>query len=105
MSRVRLPDGKVLEVAPGSTVADVARQIGPGLARAAVAARLDGSPVDISAQVPENGEVAIEILTAKSDAALEILRHSTAHIMAQAVGRLYGAGVKYGIGPDRKSVV
>ena len=99
MSRVRLPDGKVLEVAPGSTVADVARQIGPGLARAAVAARLDGSPVDISAQVPENGEVAIEILTAKSDAALEILRHSTAHIMAQAVGRLYGAGVKYGIGP------
>ncbi len=98
MSRVRLPDGKLLEVAPGSTVADVARQIGPGLAKAAVAARLDGNPVDLAAQVPQNGEVGLEILTAKSDAALEILRHSTAHIMAQAVGRLY-ANVKFGIGP------
>lgn len=102
MSRVRLPDGKVLDVNSGSTVADVARQIGPGLAKAAVAARLDGNAVDLATKVPDNGELSLEILTAKSDAALEILRHSIAHIMAQAVGRLYD-NVKFGIGPAIES--
>jgi threonyl-tRNA synthetase len=98
MAKIRLPDGKVLETAPGSSVADVALQIGPRLAKAAVAARLDGNPVDLSAKIPEAGEPTLEILTEKSDAALEILRHSLAHIMAQAVGRLYG-NVKFAIGP------
>ncbi len=99
MPSVRLPDGQVLEVAPGSSVADVARQIGPGLAKAAVAARLGGEPVDLATVISENGEAELEILTEKSDAALDILRHSTAHVMAQAVGRLH-PGVKFGIGPS-----
>jgi threonyl-tRNA synthetase len=99
MPRVRLPDGNVLDANPGSSVADVAQQIGPRLAKAAVAARLDGNPVDMATLVPDDGEVALEILTEKSDAALDVLRHSTAHVMAQAVGRLY-PGVKFGIGPS-----
>ncbi|NIA21660.1 MAG: SDR family NAD(P)-dependent oxidoreductase, partial [Anaerolineaceae bacterium] len=99
MAQIRLPDGTVLEVASGSSVADVAAQIGPGLAKAAVAARLDGEPVDLSVVVPEQGQPTLEILTAKSDAALDVLRHSTAHIMAQAVGRLYD-NVKFAIGPS-----
>ncbi len=98
MAKLRLPDGKVLETAPGSSVADVALQIGPRLAKAAVAARLDGNPVDLSAKIPDEGEPTLEILTEKSDAALEILRHSLSHVMAQAVGRLYG-NVKFAIGP------
>ena len=60
---------------------------------------LDGNPVDLAAKIPEDRVAAIEILTAKSDAALDVLRHSTAHMMAQAVGRLY-PGVKFGIGPS-----
>lgn len=99
MPRVRLPDGNVLDADPGSSVADVAQQIGPRLAKAAVAARLDGNPVDMATLVPDDGEVALEILTEKSDAALDVLRHSTAHVMAQAVGRLY-PGVTFGIGPS-----
>ena len=99
MPRVRLPDGNGLEVAPGSSVADVAQQIGPRLAQAAVAARLDGNPVDLSTVVPDDGEVGLEILTEKSDAALDVLRHTTAHVMAQAVGRLHPE-VKFGIGPS-----
>jgi len=99
MPRVRLPDGNVLDANPGSSVADVAQQIGPRLAKAAVAARLDGNPVDMATVVPDDGEVALEILTEKSDAALDVLRHSTSHVMAQAVGRLY-PGVKFGIGPS-----
>ncbi|NLX58489.1 MAG: threonine--tRNA ligase [Phycisphaerae bacterium] len=99
MPQVRLPDGKVLEVPSGSSVRDVASKIGPGLAKAAVAARLDGDPVDLSVKLPDEGQPTLEILTAKSDVALDILRHSTAHIMAQAVGRLH-QNVKYGIGPS-----
>ena len=72
MAKIRLPDGKVLETAPGSSVADVAQQIGPRLAKAAVAARLDGNPVDMSAKIPDEGEPTLEILTEKSDAALEM---------------------------------
>jgi threonyl-tRNA synthetase len=99
MPTVKLPDGKVMEVAAGARVADVANRIGSGLARAAVAARLNGKPVDLSTVVPEGGPYAVEILTDKSDEALRILRHSTAHIMAAAVQRLYGAEVKFGVGP------
>jgi threonyl-tRNA synthetase len=99
MAKVRLPDGKVLDVPAGSSVADVAQKIGPRLAQAAVAARLDGNPVDLSAKLSDHGEPTLEILTEKSDAALDILRHSTSHIMAQAVGRLY-KNVKFAIGPS-----
>ena len=89
-----------MEVAAGASVAEVAGQIGSGLARAAVAARLNGKLVDLSAVVSESGPNAVEILTDKSDDALSLLRHSTAHVMAAAVGRLYGKSVKFGIGPS-----
>jgi threonyl-tRNA synthetase len=88
-----------MEVAAGVSVADVAGQIGSGLARAAVAARLNGKLVDLSTVVAGNGPNEIEILTDKSDDALRILRHSAAHVMALAVRRVYGAGVRFGIGP------
>jgi threonyl-tRNA synthetase len=88
-----------MEVAAGVSVADVAGQIGSGLARAAVAARLNGKLVDLSTVVAGNGPNEIEILTDKSDDALRILRHSAAHVMALAVRRVYCAGVKFGIGP------
>jgi len=99
MPTVRLPDGKTLEVAEGASVADVAEQIGSGLARAAVAARLNGKLVDLATVLEGDGPWDLEVLTDKSDEALPILRHSTAHVMAAAVRRLYGPGVKFGIGP------
>jgi len=86
-------------VADGASVADVANQIGSGLAKAAVAARLNGELVDLSAVLGPDGPYDLVILTDKSDEALSILRHSTAHVMAAAVRRLYGDGVKFGIGP------
>jgi len=99
MPKVRLPDGSLLEVAEGASVADVANQIGSRLAQAAVAARLNGTLVDLSAVVSGEGPQDLEILTDESDEALSILRHSTAHVMAAAVRRLFGDGVKFGIGP------
>lgn len=99
MPTVNLPDGHTLEVADGASVADVAGRIGSGLARAAVAARLNGKLVDLSAVLAPDGPHDLKILTDKSDEALSMLRHSTAHVMAAAVRRLYGDGVKFGIGP------
>ncbi len=99
MPKVKLPDGSIMEVAAGATVADVAQQIGSGLARAAVAARLNGELVDLFVTVPPEGTADLEILTDKSDEALAILRHSTAHLMAAAVRRQFGDEVKFGIGP------
>ena len=99
MPTVNLPDGHTVEVADGVSVADVASQIGSGLAKAAVAARLNGKLVDLSTVLGPDGPYDLVILTDKSDEALSILRHSTAHVMAAAVRRLYGDGVKFGIGP------
>jgi len=87
-------------VAAGASVADVANQIGSGLARAAVAARLNGQLVDLSTVLSGPGPYTLVILTDKSDEALPILRHSTAHVMAAAVRRIYGENVKFGIGPS-----
>ena len=99
MPKVRLPDGSALEVAEGLSVASVAHEIGSGLARAAVAARLNGQLVDLAAVLPAEGEPRLEILTDKSDEALTILRHSASHVMAAAVRRLWGEAAKFGIGP------
>ena len=99
MPTVNLPDGHTLEVADGASVADVANQIGSGLAKAAVAARLNGKLVDLQTVLGPDGPHDLQVLTDKSDEALSILRHSTAHIMAAAVRRVYGEGVKFGIGP------
>ena len=83
MARITLPDGSTLEVSDGTTAGQVAQQIGPGLAKAAVAARIDGRLVDLS--TPLNGDVAIQIITLKDDEGLDIMRHSCAHVMAEAI--------------------
>src|SRR3984957_5417615 len=93
---VRLPDGSKRELAEGTTAAEFAQSIGPRLAKAAVIATVDGQQVDLSTSLVDGSEVAI--VTADSDAGREVLRHSTAHVLAQAVLRLW-PGAKYAIGP------
>ena len=83
MAKVTLPDGTVLEVGDGTTAGQLAQQIGPGLAKAAVAAKIDGKLVDLS--TPLSGDVAIQIVTARDDEGLEVMRHSCAHVMAEAI--------------------
>jgi threonyl-tRNA synthetase len=93
---VRLPDGSAIELAPGATARTLAEAIGPRLAKAAVAATVDGREVDLTSELPDGAEVAI--LTATSVAGRAVLRHSTAHVLAQAVLRLW-PGAHYAIGP------
>ena len=94
---VNLPDGSQKEVAEGATVADVAAAIGAGLAKAALGGKVDGVFADLDTVVPEGATV--EILTAKSPEALGIMRHSAAHVMAEAVQQLY-PGAQIGFGPQ-----
>ncbi len=96
MAEVRLPDGRELEVEPGERARDVVERIGPRLARDAVVAKLDGEVVDLDA--PVKGGEEFEVLTKDSDEGLYVLRHSTAHAMAQAILELY-PGSKLTIGP------
>ena len=91
-----LPDGSVKELEEGATVADVAASIGAGLARAALAGIVNDAPVDLDAVVSDGDSVAI--VTAKSDEGLELMRHSTAHLLAAALTDMY-PGVKFGVGP------
>jgi len=84
---VTLPDGKVLEMDDGSTVLDVAARIGPGLAKAALAGRIDGELVDL--RVPIRKNAAIEIVTDRDPQAGDVIRHSAEHVMADAVKRLF----------------
>ena len=91
-----LPDGSVKELEEGATVADVAASIGAGLARAALAGIVNGTPVDLDAVVSDGDSVAI--VTAKSDEGLGLMRHSTAHLLAAALTDMY-PGVKFGVGP------
>ena len=92
---VTLPDGTVLDLERGATPLDVAREIGPGLAKAALAAKIDGEVVDL--QLPIEGDVRIEIITRKSGEAVDVVRHSAAHILATAVRKVRpGAGIGFG---------
>lgn len=91
-----LPDGSVKELEEGATVADVAASIDAGLARAALAGIVNDTPVDLDAVVSDGDSVAI--VTAKSDEGLELMRHSTAHLLAAALTDMY-PGVKFGVGP------
>ena len=93
---VELPDGSSKEVVAGSTAGDLARAVGRRLADAAVAATVDGREVDLSTELADGDRVAV--LTADSDAGRAVLRHSTAHVLAQAVLRLW-PGASYAIGP------
>ncbi|MEZ5077913.1 MAG: threonine--tRNA ligase [Solirubrobacterales bacterium] len=98
---VTLPDGKPLELPPGATGADAAAAIGPGLAKAALAIKVDGELRDLAAPLPEGG-AAVAILTDRDPEALELIRHDAAHVMAEAVLDLY-PGTKVTIGPPIES--
>jgi threonyl-tRNA synthetase len=94
--KVVLPDGKELELAEGATGADAAAAIGPGLAKAALAVKVDGEVRDLSAALPDGAR--LEIVTDRSPEALPLIRHDAAHVMATAVTELY-PGTKVSIGP------
>ncbi len=98
---VTLPDGKPLELDPGATGADAAAAIGPGLAKAALAIKVDGELRDLAAPLPEGG-AEIAILTDRDPDGLELIRHDAAHVMAEAVMDLY-PGTKVTIGPPIES--
>jgi threonyl-tRNA synthetase len=93
---ISLPDGSSREYPAGSTALDVAASIGSRLAKAAVAATVDGTEADLTVPVRDGSTVAI--VTDGSDEGRHVLRHSTAHVMAQAVTQLF-PGAKYTIGP------
>ncbi|WP_054939690.1 threonine--tRNA ligase [Paenibacillus ihuae] len=95
---IKLPDGSVREYENGSSIEDVAASISSGLRKNAAAGKLNGVVVDLSTKLAEGALV--EIVTLDSPEGLEVMRHSTAHLMAQAVRRLFGAKeVKLGVGP------
>ena len=93
---VTLPDGSARSVAAGTPVVDIARDISPRLADAAIAAKVGGRLVDLT--YPLNEDASVEIVTNKSPDALEVTRHSTAHLMAAAVTALF-PNAQCGIGP------
>src|ERR671933_707763 len=100
MASVKLPDGKQLEIEPGEKARDVAERIGKRLARDAVVAKLNGELIDLDAPLDGGGD--FEVITRDSGDGLEVLRHSTAHAMAQAVLELY-PGIKLTIGPPTEN--
>src|SRR4051795_3392230 len=93
---VTLPDGSPRELPEGSTSLDLASSIGRGLAKSAVAALVDGSETDLTRPLRDGSKMAI--VTDATEEGRHVLRHSTAHVMAQAVTRLF-PGAKYSIGP------
>ncbi|MDQ3913645.1 MAG: threonine--tRNA ligase [Actinomycetota bacterium] len=100
MAAVRLPDGRELVVEPGEKARDLAEKIGKRLARDAVVAKLNGRLIDLDTPLDGGGD--FEVVTRDSDEGLEVLRHSTAHAMAQAVLDLY-PGSKLTIGPPTEN--
>ncbi|MEZ5635517.1 MAG: TGS domain-containing protein, partial [Burkholderiaceae bacterium] len=87
MIQITLPDGSQRQFDSAPTVHDVAASIGAGLAKAALAGKVDGRLVDTSHRI--DNDAALEIVTEKHPDALEIIRHSTAHLLAQATQRLF----------------
>src|SRR5215210_8027535 len=96
MAAVKLPDGRELPIEPGEKAREVAEKIGKRLARDAVVAKLNGELIDLDAPLDGGGD--FEVVTKDSAEGLEVLRHSTAHAMAQAILELY-PGSKLTIGP------
>ena len=94
--QITLPDGATREVPSGTTAAEVAQQISPRLAKEALVARADGELIDLSRPLDHN--VKLSILTSKDPDAVQVLRHSAAHLLAAAVLELY-PDVKLGVGP------
>lgn len=93
---IQFPDGNKKAFDKGTTTEDIAQSISPGLRKKAVAGKFNGQLVDLTKPLETDGS--IEIVTPVSEEALEVLRHSTAHLMAHAIKRLYG-NVKFGVGP------
>ncbi len=98
MLSVILPDGSRKQFDRPVSAYDVAAEIGPGLAKAAILAEVDGRQVDLRSTLPTSGEIKLRLLTKKDPAALAVMRHSAAHVMAQAVMRLF-EGVQLAFGP------
>src|SRR5687767_14612749 len=100
MFQIRLPDGSVKEMPQGSTPADVAAAIGPGLAKAALAARIDGEVRDLHR--PFEGDADLALITSRDEKdALELVRHDFAHLLAEAVQNLYpGTQITFGPATD-----
>ncbi|NCF09643.1 MAG: TGS domain-containing protein, partial [Gammaproteobacteria bacterium] len=96
MPQITLPDGSQRQFEAPVTVAEVAASIGPGLAKAALAGRVDGRLVDTSHTIEVDSELAI--VTARDEEGLEIIRHTSAHLLAQAVKQLFPAA-QVTIGP------
>lgn len=94
--KVTLPDGAIKEYEKGMTIEEIAASISSGLKKKAVAGKVNGKMVDI--YHPVNEDASIEVITLDSKEGLEVYRHSSAHLLAQAVNRLY-PGTKFGIGP------
>src|SRR3954464_1187873 len=97
MASIKLPDGSVKEVPDGTTVAQLAESIGKRLAQAAIVGKVDGKLVDLSH--PLTGPHEVSIITERDPDGLYVMRHSTAHVLAQALRHLYGAKMQYTIGP------
>ncbi|SCS29132.1 threonine--tRNA ligase [Staphylococcus caeli] len=93
---IKFPDGNSKAFDKGTTTEEIAHSISPGLRKKAVAGKLNGQLIDLTRPIDHDGE--IEIVTPGTDEALEVLRHSTAHLMAQALKRIYG-NVHFGVGP------
>ncbi|WP_106640489.1 threonine--tRNA ligase [Allosphingosinicella vermicomposti] len=100
MFKIALPDGSVREVAPGTTPGDVAAAIGPGLAKAAIAARVNGELRDIGR--PFEGDAQLALVTSRDEAdALDLARHDYAHVLAEAVQNLFpGTQITFGPATD-----
>lgn len=94
--KISFPDGAVKEFAKGTTTEDIAASISPGLRKKSIAGKFNGELYDLKRPIEQDGT--IEIVTQDTADALEVLRHSTAHLMAQAIKRLY-KNAKFGVGP------
>src|SRR5215210_8111887 len=100
MFKIALPDGSVREMPEGSTPADIAAAIGPGLAKAALAAKVDGELRDLNR--PLEGDARLELVTSRDEKdALELVRHDFAHVLAEAVQNLFpGTQITFGPATD-----
>ena len=98
MVTITLPDGSTKEYDNEVTPAQVAKDIGPGLAKAAMAAEVDGQIVGLDYLIPDGNEAALKLFTKKDPEALGVMRHSAAHVMARAIMKLF-PGVQLAFGP------
>ncbi len=87
MAQATLPDGSTMELADGATVKDLAEKIGPGLAKAAVGAKINGELADLA--TPLDGRADVQIVTSRDAEGVELMRHSCAHVMAEAICRIW----------------